>query len=196
MNGGLIDYLRSVSDLLLSAEATDRRGGGLELGKAMGAALKLAREANRSGAKILLVGNGGSAAVVSHMQNDLCKAAGTRALVFTEQPLLTALTNDDGYETAYEFLARLWAMPGDVLIAVSSSGGSENILRACKAASDAGASIITFSGFSPSNPLRSLGDVNFYVRSSSYGHVETVHVALGHYLTDALAGLADGDGDG
>jgi D-sedoheptulose 7-phosphate isomerase len=187
LNGGVIGYIKRLSDILMTTEATDGRGAPVELETAMDRAVDLAREANQAGAKILLVGNGGSAAVVSHMQNDLCKAAGLKAMVFTEHPLLTALTNDDGYETAYEFQIRLWAMRGDVLIAVSSSGGSENILRACKAASDLNASIVTFSGFAPDNTLRSLGDVNFYIRSHSYGQVETAHAALGHYLTDALA---------
>ena len=68
-----------------------------------------------------------------------------RALVFTEQSLLTALANDDGYQTAYETLTKLWAEPDDLLIAISSSGRSENILRAAAAMRDAGGRIITMS---------------------------------------------------
>ena len=141
------------------------------------------------GGKIILVGNGGSAAVVSHMHNDICKAAGTRAMVFTEQPLLTALTNDDGYDSAYESMTRLWADPERLIISVSNSGNSVNILRAVDAVRAAGGSVVTLSGFDPSNPLRTSGKINFYIRSNSYGLVETAHAAIGHYITDALAGL-------
>ena len=134
--------------------------------------------------KIMLVGNGGSAAIVSHVQNDLCKAVGIRALVFTEQPLLTALANDNGYGSVYEFPVEQWAEAGDLLWAVSSSGNSENILRAALAASDRGCSIMTFTGFSTDNQLRQTGDLNFYVASDVYGYVETAHAGLSHMITD------------
>jgi len=149
-------------------------------------AIELIRETKAGNGKAFIVGNGGSAAIASHMQNDLCKAVGLRALVFTEQPLLTALTNDHGYEGAYEAMVKLWAGAGDLLVAISSSGRSENILRAALAARASGCRIITLSGFSGKNPLRLLGDVNFYVPSSSYGHVELLHAVLTQFFTDAL----------
>jgi len=191
MIAGPIGYLKQLSEVMLSAEATSRSGDPLTLYEAFDAALELTRGVESLGRKIMLVGNGGSAAIASHMQNDLCKAAEIRALVFTEQPLLTALSNDESYVSAYEISTRLWVERGDLLIAISSSGQSENILRACQAASEAEVQIVTFSGFSETNPLRSLGAVNFYVRSDSYGLVETAHAALGHYFTDALAGMGE-----
>jgi D-sedoheptulose 7-phosphate isomerase len=182
-------YLKRLSDLFLATEASDGDGVGRGFDDAAIDAAGLIRATVPDNRKIILVGNGGSAAVVSHMQNDLCKACGCRALVFTEQPLLTALANDAGYDSAYETATRLWVDEGDLAIAVSSSGSSANILRAVDAARTTGANVITMSGFEPDNPLRSRGDINFYIRSSSYGHVETAHAAVGHYLTDAVAGL-------
>jgi D-sedoheptulose 7-phosphate isomerase len=132
----------------------------------------------------MLAGNGGSAALVSHMQNDLCKAIGVRALVFNEQPLLMALANDHGYGCVFERPIELWAEPSDLVVTVSSSGKSENILRAVRASVARGCQVITFSGFSPDNPLRQMGDLNFYVRSDVYGYVETAHAVLTHYMTD------------
>jgi len=176
---------------LLATQASDRSGGSLKLDEASLRSVALMRTAGKSDGKILLVGNGGSAAVASHMQNDLCKAGNLPALVFTEQPLLTAYANDDGYENAYESIAKLWAGPNDVLVAISSSGSSENILKACRVVEGVGGQIVTLSGFAPNNPLRSIGNINFYVESDSYGIVETAHGALGHYLTDSLAGLLD-----
>jgi D-sedoheptulose 7-phosphate isomerase len=179
-------YLGELNRLLLATEIRDQAGNDFSLDEGNKAALDLIRQAKKSKAKAVVVGNGGSAAIASHMQNDLCKAVKMRALVFTEQSLLTALANDDGYQTAYETLMKLWAEPNDLLVAISSSGRSENILRAAAAARAAGGRVITMSGFAADNPLRSLGDINFYIPSDSYGHVELAHAALSQFLTDAL----------
>jgi D-sedoheptulose 7-phosphate isomerase len=179
-------YLGELSRLLSAMEIKDAGGRALSLNEGEAAALDLIRQTKKRKAKAVVVGNGGSAAIASHLQNDLCKAVKMRALVFTEQSLLTALANDDGYQTAYETLVNLWAEPDDMLIAISSSGQSENILRAARAARKAGCRVVTLSGFAADNPLRSLGDVNFYIPSDSYGHVELAHAALGQFLTDAL----------
>lgn len=132
----------------------------------------------------MLVGNGGSAAIVSHMQNDLCKAVGVRAMVFNEPPLLTALSNDHGYGCVFERPVDLWAESGDLLLAISSSGQSENILRAARSAKARGCQILTLSGFLADNPLRGMGHLNFYAPSQVYGYVELVHSVLAHFLTD------------
>ena len=115
---------------------------------------------------------------------DLCNRVGVRALVFNDPPVLTALANDHGYESAFERLISVWARPGDLLMAISSSGQSENILAAVAAGEQRGCLLLTFSGFKSDNPLRSAGDWNFYVASEAYGEVEVAHHALGHYLTD------------
>lgn len=184
-------YLRELSDTLLGTQVSDRDGSGLSLENATAQLLRseaFATDTTRNPrAKIMLVGNGGSAAIASHVQNDLCKAIGARAMVFNEPSLLTALTNDIDYASAFEYLVGLWAEPDDLLLAISSSGRSPNILRAVKAAHDSGCTVATFSGFQPDNPLRRLGDVNFYVSSCSYGIVELAHGALLHYVTDRAA---------
>ena len=179
-------YLGELNRLFSAMEIRTASGETLALDAGGKAALDLIRQTKKKKAKAIVVGNGGSAAIASHTQNDLCKAVKMRSLVFTEQSLLTALANDDGYQTAYETLTNLWAEPDDLLIAISSSGQSENILRAARAARKAGCRIITLSGFASDNPLRALGDVNFYIPSDSYGHVELAHAALGQFLTDAL----------
>ena len=134
--------------------------------------------------KVMLIGNGGSAAIAQHIQVDLCKAVGIRAMSFYEASVLTALSNDLAYEEAFEKGIDLWANPGDVVIAISSSGSSENILRACQRAIELGCYVITLSGFSVSNPLRKLGHINFYAPSNSYGEVEMAHSLLAHCITD------------
>ena len=182
-------YFRQLSDVASLMEATDAQGTGMPLDEGIERALELLLAVKSAGAKVMLIGNGGSAAIVSHMHNDLCKAVGVRALVYNEPPLLTALTNDEGYVHAFERCVDLWAEPADVLLAVSSSGASENILLGVKAARDHRASVVTLSGFAPDNPLRALGDLNFYAPAETYGPVELSHQALAHFLTDRACGV-------
>lgn len=177
-------YVHKLSEFLLNTEVTDRQGRLLPLEAGIDNALDLILSVRSTSRKVMLVGNGGSAAIVSHMQNDLCKAVGVRAMVFNEAPLLTALTNDLGYGYVFERPLELWADDGDLLLAVSSSGQSENILRAVRASVESKCQVITFSGFNTDNPLRHMGDLNFYVPSQSYGYVEVAHSALAHLLTD------------
>ena len=184
-----IDYLRTLSDFMLSTEVTDHRGEPLSLEQGVERAVQTILEVRFTSHKVMLTGNGGSAAIVSHVQNELCKAIGVQAMVFTEQPLLTALANDDGYGSVFEQPVNLWAQTGDLLMTVSSSGRSENILRGSKAALGKDCNLITLSGFSPDNPLRKMGHLNFYVPSSAYGFVEISHAALTHLITDRAMGI-------
>lgn len=175
-------------------EVTGPEGAIQAFTAAMDAAAERLLEARRQAHKVLVIGNGGSAAIASHMQTDLCHSLGIRGLVFNEPPLLTALANDNGYENAFQRLVDLWADPGDVLVAISSSGRSPNILNACAAAKARGMAIITFSGFAADNPLRRQGDLNFYVANATYGPVESAHAVLVHELTDrVLARLRAGE---
>lgn len=177
-------YISRLSELMLTTEVTERSGCQLSLDEGSTRAVQMILDAGLISRKVMLAGNGGSAAVVSHVQNDLCKAVGIPALVFTEQPLMTALANDDGYETIFEKPLEMWAQQGDLVITVSSSGRSENIVRALKSAAEKGCNTITFSGFDPDNTSRLMGDLNFYVASYSYGYVETAHAGITHFLTD------------
>jgi D-sedoheptulose 7-phosphate isomerase len=109
-----------------------------------------------------------------------------RAMAFNDAAQLTCLGNDFGYEHVFDKPVEMFADPGDVLVAISSSGRSENILRAARMARTLGVRVVTLSGFATDNPLRYLGDVNFYVPSKSYGQVEVTHLALLHGMLDAV----------
>ena len=153
--------------------------------------MKLLKSSRQRQKKIMLIGNGGSSAIAEHMAVDLTKNAGLRAMTISGTPMLTTLANDLGYEKVYEKAIKSFADQGDVLIAISSSGASKNILNACKAAKAKGMIIITFSGFSRHNPLRTQGLVNFWVDSKSYGYVEIIHNLLLHYINDAIIGSVE-----
>jgi D-sedoheptulose 7-phosphate isomerase len=178
-------YFQNLSELFLNVQIAAEDGTSYSLDEGCSKAVEVLL--NTALGKVLIVGNGGSAAIASHMQNDLCKAVGIPALVFNEAPLLTALSNDLGYEVAFEQQVKMWATPADLLIAISSSGQSANILRAVKMAHEVGCPVITFSGFRADNPLRQMGKLNFFVASETYGYVELIHSILLHFLTDSAA---------
>ena len=145
-------------------------------------------EVYQSGKKIIVVGNGGSAAMASHIAVDFTKAAGIRAINFNEADLITCFANDYGYEYWVEKALEFYADRGDMAILISSSGNSPNILNAAKKAKKLGVTVLTVSGFLSENPLRKLGDLNLWVESSEYNIVEMTHhvwlVAIIDYLID------------
>ena len=168
---------------MLNVEVSDARGLRIRLDDGAERAVELLMAARARKRKVMLVGNGGSA-VVSYVRNDLAKVLGIRALAFNGTPLLSALANDSSYVHVFERPVELREEAGDVLVAVSSWGESESILRAAKAASDGECELITLSDFRKDNALRARGRVNFYVGSDVYGLVETAHAALLHCVTD------------
>ena len=139
------------------------------------AAADLIRGVGTSNNKVIVVGNGGSAAIASHLAVDLTKVAGIRTVNFNEPSLLTCFANDYGYEHWVEKALGFHADQGDLLILVSSSGESANILNGAKRAVAMGLSILTLSGFANDNRLRSLGGINLWVNSRTYNIVENVH---------------------
>jgi D-sedoheptulose 7-phosphate isomerase len=141
--------------------------------------------------KILIIGNGGSAAIASHLATDFLKNGGMRAMAFNDAAQLTCLANDIGYEDVFAMPVARFADEGDLLICISTSGRSANIIGGARAARDAGCQVITCSGFNPDNALRQLGHINFYVPSDSYGVVETLHQYIIHSLLDAKLYCAD-----
>lgn len=144
-----------------------------------------------TGSTIYLVGNGGSSAIAEHMAIDLTKNAGLRAMAISGSPMLTTFSNDYGYENVFKKALESFSKKGDILIAISSSGTSKNILNACATAKERGMKIITFSGFNNDNPLRKQGDINFWLDSRAFGYVEVAHNLLIHYINDAVIGSVE-----
>ena len=181
-----VNYYQNLKYMMDSLVVTDTKGDLQECFQGMGAAAALIAKQARAGCKIYFIGNGASAAISSHMATDFWKNGGIRALAFNDGPLLTCMGNDYGYEQVFAKPLQMFADPGDVLIAISSSGQSPNILLGAKAARQKHCRVITLSGFKPDNPLRSLGDYNFYVPAQTYGAVEIVHHSICHCLLDMI----------
>ena len=126
--------------------------------------------------KVMIFGNGGSASIASHFTVDLMKMAKKRCVNLNEANFITCFANDYGYENWVARAIDFYADEGDVLILISSSGSSENMLNAVDAAkNNRMSSIITLSGFDSNNPLRSKGDINLWLDSRSYNYVENIH---------------------
>lgn len=142
----------------------------------------LCRQTHKTGNKVIFIGNGGSSAIASHMATDFSKNGGIRAIAFNDAPLLTCLANDFGSEHIWAKQLEYYAAKGDLIIIVSSSGKSPNILKAAEQAFSQGLTLITFSGMNPDNVLRHKGMINFWVPATDYGIVELAHLVLLHSI--------------
>jgi D-sedoheptulose 7-phosphate isomerase len=125
--------------------------------------------------KVILVGNGGSAAMASHVSVDLTKICKIRAINFNEADLLTCFANDYGYENWVKKALSFYADKGDLLICISSSGESKNIINGAKFAKKFGCKVVTLTGFDKSNKVRNIGHVNLWLESKNYNLIEMTH---------------------
>ena len=141
------------------------------------------REKKRS---IYLIGNGASASMASHFAADLAKNGHLHTEVFTDISLITAISNDIGYECVFSEPLQHRAKKGDMLVAISSSGNSKNILRATETAKKIGLKVITLSAMAPQNQLRSSGHLNIYIPAETYGYAESSHAVILHHWMDLI----------
>ena len=147
--------------------------------------------AKQAGGKVAVIGNGGSAGIAAHIAIDLAKNGKVTAVCFNEAAQITCLANDYGFENWLAHAVHMNLRSGDVLVAISSSGKSPNILNAVKAARELGLKVVTLSGFLPDNPLRQTGDVNFWADSRAYNIVETAHQFWLMSVIDLIIGKAE-----
>ena len=146
-------------------------------------------QTKKDNAKVMIFGNGGSAAIASHVSVDLTKGANIRSVNFNEADLITCFSNDYGYERWIEKAIDFYADNKDVLILISSSGKSLNMINACKAARNKKISkIITFTGHDKNNPLSKHGDINFWINSKAYNFIENIHQVWLLSIVDLVIG--------
>lgn len=186
------EYNRQFVLALEQTEVTNAQGESLLLEEAVNAITEVFKKLSVNNRKLMFAGNGGSAGITSHMALDFWKNGKVKATAFNDSSLLTAVANDYSYAEVFSKPIEVFAEKDDVLIAISASGSSPNILNAANAAKTKECLVVTFSGFSSDNKLRTMGDFNFYVPSFSYGLVETLHAHLIHLLLDAKMRCADG----
>jgi len=148
-------------------------------------------EARDSGHKLLLAGNGASASIASHLATDFSKQGGVRAMAFNDANLITAIGNDCGYENWIATALDFYADKGDVLILISSSGKSPNVVKAAHRAKELGLYVAAFTGFAEDNPLGAAADINLWADSRSYNIVECTHMIWLAAVVDLLIGASE-----
>lgn len=178
--------LIELGNLFLRVEVTENKRKVISFENAIFKVSQAISKCAKRGNKVIIIGNGGSASIASHIATDLLKNIKIPALAFNDASLLTCLSNDLGYENVFSAPIEVLANKGDIFFAISSSGKSKNILNAVSEGKRKGCFVVTFSGFLSSNPLRKMGNINFYVPSLSYGAVEIAHLAICHAVVDIL----------
>ena len=183
------DYFAAMCSGLSSLSFTDKAGHTLTVADGFKRWVEMTHEVETRGQNLYLIGNGASASMASHFAADACKNGQLRAQAFNDVALLTATANDQVYEEVFALPLERLARAGDLLIAISSSGSSPNIVRALERAQALRLQIVTLSGRNPDNPSRRFGDVNVYIPNERYGWIEPSHHVVLHYWLDQYLNL-------
>ena len=150
-------------------------------------AINIIKNTIKNKGKIYIVGNGGSSSIASHVSVDLSKVARIPSATFNNANLITCFANDYGHDNWVKEAIKAYAIPGDLIILISSSGVSKNIVNAAKYCKKKNFRILTFSGFSKNNPLSKLGNINFHVKSNDYNHIEITHHIILNFLVEKIS---------
>ena len=145
----------------------------------------------KNGKKVIIAGNGGSAAMASHVAVDFTKQGGIRTVNFNESDLITCFANDYGYEHWVAKAIEFYGDEGDVVILISSSGSSKNMVNAARIAKKLTMEVVTFTGFKADNPLKHKGDLNFWLDSKAYNIIENTHQIWLLMVCDLIIGKAE-----
>src|SRR3990167_545617 len=167
-------YFALLRDSIKNTTAETPDGGSLNLEESLNEMRAAFDWATQKDKKVIFIGNGGS--------SDIAKNGGVRAVAFNDISALTMLGNDFGYDAVFSKQLEFYGFSGDVLVAISSSGGSRNILQAAEKALEMQMKLYTFTGLvrTADNKLRKMGAINFVVPCTDYGIVELAHASLIH----------------
>jgi len=185
-------YVADLADVLGRLSFTRGDGSSLDADAGYAAWRDLTLRVREQRRTVYLIGNGASASMASHFSADLAKNGRVHTQTFFDLSLITALSNDIAYEQVFAAPLRGRGTAGDMLVAISSSGNSPNVLAAAAVAAELGITTVTLTGKSPGNALRKRGDLNLHVPAPTYGLTETAHAACLHRWMD-LVQMADGE---
>ena len=170
------DYNNSIYDLLNNFDT-------LLIDKSV----ELISDCKQKNGKVYVVGNGGSSSIASHVSVDFAKVARVNSSTFNNANLITCFANDYGYENWVVEAIKAYLNKNDMMILISSSGTSKNIVNAAKYCKKNSIKLITLSGFKKNNPLSKCGNVNFHISSDQYNFIEMSHHIILVYLVDIFA---------
>ncbi len=184
--GGWSRNVYCLTAFLENLVVTDATGARLEQDEGFRLWVEVANTIRDHHKAVYLVGNGASASMASHMAADLAKNARLHTEVFSDLALITAIANDISFDEVFAEPLRRRMKVGDMLVAISSSGRSPNVLKAAAEARELGGFVVTLTAMKAGNPLRASGDLNFYISAPTYGEAETCHAAILHHWMDYL----------
>lgn len=154
----------------------------------------LINEAKSKKGRIFFIGNGASASFANHMALDWSKNGGVYATSLSDSALLTALSNDFSYEDAFVEFLRIENINGnDVVVTISSSGNSPNVINVLKYCNENNIKTVGFSGLKPDNKTRELSNYSLYVPRRTYGFVECIHQVFLHLWLDKFMEVYEWD---
>jgi D-sedoheptulose 7-phosphate isomerase len=151
----------------------------------------IALKVKNENAKLIFAGNGASAAISAHAAVDFTKQAKVKGITFNEADLITCYSNDFGYDNWMSEAIKSYHNKNDAVVLTSVSGESPSTVNAAKTAKDLGLQVVTFSGKSSENSLKSIGDINFWVDSRAYNIVECIHMIWVTTVIDSIVGKAE-----
>ncbi|MCR5626592.1 MAG: SIS domain-containing protein [Lachnospiraceae bacterium] len=183
-----MDYTKQISDYIELEIATLKK---LDVNK-ISEAINILVDAQENEKEIFIFGNGGSAATASHFQNDFNKGISEYTdkkfrfnCLNDNTPTIMAIANDIGYEEIFRFQLRNKVKKGDVVVGISGSGNSANVINAVEYAKEMGATIIGLTGYS-GGKLKELSDVNLHVDINSMQVTEDIHMVFDHMIMSIL----------
>lgn len=179
------EYFELIRKGLADMIVTD--SGGDEISEEQGFELLADKARNlqqNTGGLIFFCGNGASASIAEHMSHDWFQNAIINTTTCAEVSHITAISNDLSYDEVFSYRIKRILSEKDILVAISSSGNSRNIVNAVEVANKNGAFTVTVSGMKNDNTIRKMGDLNFYIPLEHYGEVESAHAVLLHGLLD------------
>ena len=187
------DYLKKLFCYLEETKVYDREKNPCkDYEEAMQKLVGLFSEIKEKEKQVFFIGNGGSAAIASHMTADFMKNGGMKTYSLYDNSVTTCMGNDYGYEFIFSRPLEFLGNEGDLLVAISSSGNSQNIVNAIQAAQRKSMKIITLSGFQKENRIIGMGMYNIHVPISHYGMVESIHNLILQQIVDVIV---DRDGE-
>lgn len=179
-------YINKVIKLLSEIEITAKNGERYEYYAGINKMVDILLDCKKKRQGVFLCGNGGSAGIAQHMTADYIKNGGLQTHSLYEQATLTCISNDLSYEYVFCKQLELMARERDILIAISSSGSSKNIVRAIETMREFEGTVITLTGFRADNPIRKMGDINIYVPVEHYGMTESIHNLILQQVVDMI----------
>jgi len=196
MNSYYKKYCEAHDSALAKLEITSIDGELMTHNRGFDALCDVSAKLAENGCQKYFIGNGASAAFANHMALDWSKNGGVPSHAFANSALVTAMGNDLGFDEAFSAPLGYYVKKGDLLVTISSSGNSANIIKSIEVSRKKGMSVVTFSGLKPDNQSRKMGDLNFYIPAKTYGIVECAHQVLLHVWLDKYMGILEWERDG